>query len=601
MPAQLNFNLNDNREENKQKWFSAQAKPEATPNHNSTNVINLARLKSTQGFTINAEENDRRSVPGSVSDAGDINNDGIDDIMISRPGADVDGKEEAGKVYVIFGKEELSNVGNIDVRDLDGSNGFAIKGVEEFGQLGRSISNVGDVNDDGVDDIVISATGINVGSKNFGGNVFVIFGDSQIGNSGKLKTSELDGSKGFAIESDETFSQTGFSVSDAGDFNHDGVDDLIIATSASKPQQIAKDYVIFGDSQLGKSGTFNLLDVNGSNGVAIVDRPNRHLTNINFVGSAGDINDDDIDDVIIGSPVAGNNTVVYGKDSVISGRPNSGRGYVVFGREDFDSNKELDISSLSEEDGLTIEIDSVGGFLGRSVGYAGDLNNDGVDDVAIGGTLAGSHVIFGNRDLSSIAKIDANTLDGTNGFSVLGNEFDDLFGSSVSNAGDFNGDGIDDFAVAAPSLETSSHAHGGAGYIIFGKADFTGFDSSLKVSQLSTNDVLVLKDFGNFVYNYHKSLFIDTSSNNFISNAGDINGDGIDDLIIGQPGVSIAADSYVIFGSREYGNNTFQSSSLADDLSINSSLTIHPAFTLATSAVLFSLILFKVPALKRYK
>ena len=356
--------------------------------------------------------------------------------------------------------------------------------------------------------------------------------------------------------------------------------------------------MIFGDSQLGKSGTFNLLDVNGTNGVAIVGKQNRFL--LNFVGGAGDVNDDGIDDVIIGSPTAGNDTVVYGMDSVESGRPGSGRGYVVFGREDF-SNKELDISSLSGKDGLTIEIDSVAGFLGRSVGRAGDLNNDGVDDVAIGGTLAGSHVIFGNRDLSSIAKIDANTLDGTNGFSLLGNKFEDLFGSSVSNAGDFNGDGIGDFAVAAPSAATSSEDHGGAGYIIFGKADFAGFDSSLKVSQLSTNDVLVLKDFGNFVYNYNESLFFDRSSNNFISNAGDVNGDGIDDLIIGQPGVSSAADSYVIFGSREYGRHTSQSGNLTDDLSLNSYSTIHLALTLATGIILLLLILLKLPALDWYK
>ena len=600
MFARFNFNLGNDREENKQKTiFTQTQEPEQTPNQNSTNTIDLANLQPTQGFTINEEENDRRSVPGSVSDAGDINHDGIDDIMISRPGADVDGKEEAGKVYVIFGKEELSNVGNIDVRDIDGSNGFAIEGVEEFGQLGRSISNAGDVNDDGVDDIIVSATGISIGSNNFGGKVFVIFGDSQIGSSGKLKTSELDGSKGFAIESDETFTTTGFSVSDAGDFNHDGVDDLIIATSASKPQEIAKDYVIFGNSQLGKSGTFNLLDVNGTNGVAIVGKQTRFL--LNFVGGAGDVNDDGIDDVIIGSPTGGNDTIVYGMDSVESGRPGSGRGYVVFGREDFDSNKELDISSLSGKDGLTIEIDSVAGFLGRSVGRAGDLNNDGVDDVAIGGTLAGSHVIFGNRDLSSIAKIDANTLDGTSGFSLLGNDFDDLFGSSVSKAGDFNGDGIDDFAVAASGAETSSQGgDGGAGYIIFGKTDFTDLDS-LKVSQLSTDDVLVLKNFGSFGHNYHKTLFLDRSSNNFISNAGDVNGDGIDDLIVGQPGVSIAADSYVIFGSREYGNNTSQSSNSADDLSQKSSSIIHPAFTLATGIVLLLLILLKLPALDWYK
>lgn len=598
MLAQFNFNLSNNREKNQQKAILAQAQdPEATPKQNSINTIDLANLKPIQGFTINDEESDRRSVPGSVSDAGDINHDGFDDIMISRPGANIDGKQEAGKVYVIFGTEQLSNVGNINVRDLDGSNGFAIEGVEEFGQFGGSISSAGDVNDDGIDDIIISAPDVNIGDNDFGGKGFVVFGNSQIGNSGKLKSSELDGSKGFAIESDETFTQTGHSVSGAGDFNHDGVDDIIIATSASKPEITAKNYVVFGDSELGKSGTFNLLDVNGSNGLVIVDNPNRYL--FNFVGSAGDVNDDGIDDVVIGSPTAGNDTVIYGIDSVESGRPGSGRGYVVFGREDFGS-EELNISSLDGQDGFAIEIDSVGGFFGRSVGRAGDLNHDGVDDVAIGGTLAGSHVIFGNQNLNSISKIDTKTLDGRNGFSLLGVEFEDLFGSSVSNVGDFNGDGLDDLAVAAPSAKTSSQSHGGAGYIIFGKTDFASFDS-LKVSQLSTDDVLVLKDLGNFVYNYNSTLFLDDSSNNFISNAGDVNGDGIDDLIIGQPGVSTAADSYVIFGSREYGKNTSQSSNLADDLSLNSSPTIHPAFTLATGIILLSPILFKLPALAWYK
>ena len=112
------------------------------------------------------------------------------------------------------------------------------------------------------------------------------------------------------------------------------------------------------------------------------------------------------------------------------------------------------------------------------------------------------------------------------------------------------------------------------------------------MSQLSSDDVLVLKDFGSF-HSYDSSLFLDRTSNNFISNAGDVNGDGINDLIIGQPGVSTAADSYVIFGDREYGKNSSQFNSSVDDLSLGASSIIYPAFAFITGIILFLLILFK--------
>ena len=141
---------------------------------------------------------------------------------------------------------------------------------------------------------------------------------------------------------------------------------------------------------------------------------------------------------------------------------------------------------------------------------------------------------------ASAQVIDLSTLDGSNGFRLVGIDADDHSGWSVSGAGDVNGDGIDDLIIGAFAPDRSGSLSTSESYVVFGKR--SGFAASMDLSTLDgTNgfrlDAIDADDFSGSV-----------------SGAGDVNGDGFDDIIIGASevapgGVLRAGESYVVFGA----------------------------------------------------
>ena len=130
---------------------------------------------------------------------------------------------------------------------LDGANGFRLDGIDAFDNSGRSVAGTGDVNGDGIDDLIIGAYRADPGGRYSAGESYVVFGSSA-GFAASLDLSALDGANGFRLDGIDVGDQSGVSVAGAGDVNGDGIDDLIIGAPDGGSYFVGESYVVFGSA-----------------------------------------------------------------------------------------------------------------------------------------------------------------------------------------------------------------------------------------------------------------------------------------------------------------------------------------------------------------
>jgi|GEM_PF-610308 len=582
-------------------------------NNGFSSSLDLSSLDGSNGFILNGI-NAGDSSGYSVSSAGDINNDGIDDLIIGAWLADPNGNSGAGQSYVVFGSSNSFSA-SFELSSLDGTNGFILNGINANDNLGRSVSSAGDINGDGIDDLIIGASGADPNGNSSAGQSYVVFGSSN-GFSASFDLSSLNGTNGFILNGINASDLSGYSLSSAGDINSDGIDDLIIGAfraDSNGNSSAGQSYVVFGSSN-GFSASFDLSSLDGTNGF-ILNGINAGDFSGYSVSSAGDINSDGIDDLIIGAEWADPNGNNY-----------AGQSYVVFGNRgpeldlngadagiDFTTSfsgvavsvvdRDLRLSDNSNElVGATVRItnlqDGAAEFLSVDTGWtnitatynsaSGALTLSGMDTVANYQQVLGSitykntaatpnttdriieFVVDDGAAHSNTSQVATTTLaiepniansifnlsdlNGNNGFILNGINAGDYSGRSLSSAGDINGDSIDDLIIGAVFADPNGNSSAGQSYVVFGRSN--GFSTNFDLSSLDGNNGFILN-----------GIAVGDYSGRSVSSAGDINGDGIDDLIIGAwladpNGNSAAGESYVVFGSSNGFNASFDLSSL---------------------------------------
>jgi hypothetical protein len=158
----------------------------------------LSALDGNNGFVINGSNQIDR-LGRSVISGSDINGDGIADLIIAAPYADLNGIYNAGSTYVVFGGTTVGAGGSVEVSSFDSSNGFVINGINQFDSLGRSVISGSDINGDGIVDLIISVPGADPNGIIDAGCIYVVFGGTTVGVGGSVELSSLDGNNGFVI------------------------------------------------------------------------------------------------------------------------------------------------------------------------------------------------------------------------------------------------------------------------------------------------------------------------------------------------------------------------------------------------------------------
>lgn len=331
---------------------------------------------------------------------------------------------------------------NIDMARLNGV-GFSIHGRANQ-MLGYFVTSLGDINKDGIDDILVGAPYNSQAVK----TAYVIYG--RAGGNADINILSINYRQGFLIFAEEVNDALGHAACGIGDVNGDGINDFAVSAPFSSGRGAV--YVIYGKS--GYRDSVNLVAFGADEGYVISGSLLNSRTGYR-VASVGDVNGDYIRDVIVAAPFANQNT---------------GMTYLIYGRSHW-FNVDVDLDSWSASMGIVFHGSMGKCQSGSQVVAIGDFNGDGTPDFAIGEPLAFAdysgavRIVLGCAYNCYSDEVRLSDQHGY-GFSVVGKGWLSRVGAVMSAGGDINNDGLSDFLIGVPSMNNNE----GAIFVIYGNA-----------------------------------------------------------------------------------------------------------------------------------
>ncbi|HYF35949.1 MAG TPA: choice-of-anchor D domain-containing protein, partial [Prosthecobacter sp.] len=503
---------------------------------------------------------------GRVIRSGDVNGDGIDDLIVGTPGADAGTpvRADAGAVYVWLGAEGMAGM-----KDVAATAGVApdvtILGATAGDQLSRDGALlVMDVNGDGVEDLLIGALlgdGPNEGRAS-AGEAYLVYGRKAEETFPAVVDLGVRGSTGanvtiFGSSNDDQVTIGGAMA--VGDVNGDGINDLLLGSVlADGPAEgrlsAGEAYVVFGRTGTQMFPTTLDLAIKGDAGASVTlygATGNDFLTFGGAIG-VGDVNEDGLLDIILGARDA---------DGPEEGRSSCGEAYLVFGRAVFPLTLDLGVQGNDGADVTLYGASSQDQLTSGGTLAVGDVNGDGFADLllgALGGdgpnegrASAGEAYIISGREAFPLT-LDL-AIHGSGGASAT------IYGASVLDGltsggslavGDVNGDGFTDLLLGAPLADGPGEGRTSAGeaYIVLGGASFPATMDLNPDSEGDHADVTV------YGASPDDNLTIEGALT-----VGDVDGDGAADLLLGArladgplEGRNNAGEAYVVLGRNPF-------------------------------------------------